>query len=269
MSERADPQSWSDQASVVAFCAAVFIPVATRSLSDMSRAPTANWIPLGGFDALRARGVPLRVIAGGFRVARPKGERSRAPSCRAIRFDGISDSSSRSRARPARVSLRIDRLRPAAHVRPSARSSTGAVPVWIGSSVRRLRSLELVRVFQGFVGLVQLGIGLLILRGYRKAGVSGSTQAHVRLAQANQMIDLALDLAGGALRPQLPKRDARSARCGTRLTFERSAFDMARSPASRTRSPSRVCSVHTKGQWVDPRGFEPLTFWLPARRSTG
>jgi hypothetical protein len=23
-----------------------------------------------------------------------------------------------------------------------------------------------------------------------------------------------------------------------------------------------------KGSMVDPRGFEPLTFWLPARRST-
>jgi hypothetical protein len=39
------------------------------------------------------------------------------------------------------------------------------------------------------------------------------------------------------------------ARCGTGPSSERSAFGTARSPTSRTRSPSHPCSVHTTARW--------------------
>jgi hypothetical protein len=45
------------------------------------------------------------------------------------------------------------------------------------------------------------------------------------------------------------RRGLTSARCGTERSSRRSVFGMARSPISRTRSPSGPCSVHTKVRW--------------------
>jgi len=69
-----------------------------------------------------------------------------------------------------------------------------------------------------------------------------------KLAQAKQIIDLALDLAKDcAASYRKAKPEVR--KMWNRAFFDRSTFATARSPTSRTRSPSRPCSVHTRARW--------------------
>ena len=88
-----------------------------------------------------------------------------------------------------------------------------------------------------------------------------------KLAQAKQIIDLALDLAKDcAVSYRKAKPDVRKMwnqaffrtihiRDGAIVDFE-------------YEEPFASLLGSHKGSMVDPRGFEPLTFWLPARRST-
>jgi hypothetical protein len=67
-----------------------------------------------------------------------------------------------------------------------------------------------------------------------------------KLAQAKQIIDLALDLAKDCAASY---RKAKPERCGTARSSTRSEFETALSPTSRTRSPSSRSSVHTRARW--------------------
>ncbi len=88
-----------------------------------------------------------------------------------------------------------------------------------------------------------------------------------KLAQAKLIIDLALDLAKDCV------TSYRKARPDVRKMWNRAFFQSIRvrdgAIADFTyEEPFASLLGSHKGSMVDPRGFEPLTFWLPARRST-
>ncbi len=88
-----------------------------------------------------------------------------------------------------------------------------------------------------------------------------------RLAQAKQIIDLALDLAKDCA------TSYRKARPDVRKMWNRAFFRTIRvregAVADFTyEEPLASLLGSHKGSMVDPRGFEPLTSWLPAKRST-
>ena len=88
-----------------------------------------------------------------------------------------------------------------------------------------------------------------------------------KLAQAKEIIDLALDLAKDCA------ASYRKARPEVRKMWNRAFFRTVRvrdgGIAEFTyEEPFASLLGSHKGSMVDPRGFEPLTFWLPARRST-
>ena len=82
-----------------------------------------------------------------------------------------------------------------------------------------------------------------------------------RIAQAKQIIDLALDLAKDCA-ASYRKPGPRSARCGTEHSSARSAFETTRSPTSSKEPFASLLGSH-KGSMVDPWGLEPQTSWLP------
>jgi site-specific DNA recombinase len=88
-----------------------------------------------------------------------------------------------------------------------------------------------------------------------------------KLAQVKQTIDLALDLAKDCA------ASYRKARPGVRKIWDRAFFDTIRVQDGAIadfayEEPFASLFDSHNGSIVDPRGFEPLTFWLPARRST-
>lgn len=88
-----------------------------------------------------------------------------------------------------------------------------------------------------------------------------------KLAQAKQIIDLALDLAKDCA------ASYRKAKPEVRKMWNRAFFrtilvqDGAIADFTYEEPFASLLGSH-KGSMVDPRGFEPLTSWLPAKRST-
>jgi hypothetical protein len=85
-----------------------------------------------------------------------------------------------------------------------------------------------------------------------------------KLAQAKQIIDLALDLAKDCA------ASYRKARPEVRKMWNRACFRTIRVRDDliadfEYEEPFASLLGSHKGSKVDPRGFEPLTFWLPAR----
>ncbi len=88
-----------------------------------------------------------------------------------------------------------------------------------------------------------------------------------KLAQAKEIIDLALDLAKDCAASYL------KARPDVRKMWNRAFFHTIRVrdgtiAGSTHEEPFASILGSHKGSMVDPRGFEPLTSWLPAMRST-
>ena len=88
-----------------------------------------------------------------------------------------------------------------------------------------------------------------------------------KLAHAKQIIDLAFDLAENCAASYC------KARPEVRKTWNRAFFRTIRVRNGAIgdftyEEPFASLLGSHKGSIVDPRGFEPLTFWLPARRST-
>ena len=88
-----------------------------------------------------------------------------------------------------------------------------------------------------------------------------------KLAQAKQIIDLALDLAKDCA------AGYRKARPEVRKMWNRAFFNTIRVRDGEVEDltfeePFASLLGSHKGSMVDPRGFEPLTSWLPAKRST-
>lgn len=88
-----------------------------------------------------------------------------------------------------------------------------------------------------------------------------------KLAQAKQIIDLALDLAKDCA------ASYRKAKPEVRKMWNRAFFQTIRVRDSTIagfmyEEPFASLLGSHKGSMVDPRGFEPLTSWLPAMRST-
>ena len=88
-----------------------------------------------------------------------------------------------------------------------------------------------------------------------------------KLAQAKKIIDLALDLAKNCA------ASYRKANPDVRKAWNRAFFPtiLVRNGAIADftyEEPFASLLGSHNGSMVDPRGFEPLTFWLPARRST-
>jgi hypothetical protein len=88
-----------------------------------------------------------------------------------------------------------------------------------------------------------------------------------KLNQANQIIDLALDIAKDCA------SSYRKAKPEVRRMWNQAFFETIRVRDSAIadfayEEPFASLLGSHKGSMVDPRGFEPLTFWLPARRST-
>jgi hypothetical protein len=88
-----------------------------------------------------------------------------------------------------------------------------------------------------------------------------------KLAQASQIIDFALDLAKDCA------ASYRKTQPDVRKMWNRAFFNTMRirdgtiADFTHEEPFASLLGSH-KGSMVDPRGFEPLTFWLPARRST-
>jgi site-specific DNA recombinase len=88
-----------------------------------------------------------------------------------------------------------------------------------------------------------------------------------KLAQAKQIIDLALDLAKDcAASYQKARPDVR--RMWNRAFFHTIRVRDGTIADVRYEEPFASLLGSHNGSMVDPRGFEPLTSWLPAMRST-